>query len=104
MLFLFLLFILLALDLIGRFLVKKAVEDKKPIFMLFTFLVYSLLIITLYYSLKLKNFSTLSGLWDAGTLLVSIAIGRIYFHDEINAWKATAFSLIAAGFILLLVS
>lgn len=100
-LFLFPLLSVIFLDMLGRFFVKMAF-DKKDLFLLgVSAFMYILLVMALFFTFYYKNFAKSSALWDSGTLIISILIGRFIFQESFTWIDMIGFTLITSGFLLL---
>lgn len=99
--FLIPLLLLIVLDMLGRFFVKKGFDDKKLYLLFVSFLMYFFLVIALFFTFYYKSFAKSCALWDAGTLIISILIGRYYFSEKFTYIDVIGFSCIVTGFFLL---
>lgn len=102
--FLFVVGALLFLDVLGRTLVNHAHEQNNKRFLYIAFCVYALLVYALFKSYSYDRFCTISAIWDAGTLIISILIGKFLLKEKTTTIENIGFLLIVIGFIIITIS
>ena len=95
---------LLFLDVMGRTIVNHAHEQNNKRFLVVAIGVYSLLVYALLKSYSYDRFCTISALWDAGTLIISILIGKFLLKEKTTTIENMGFLLIIAGFAMVSIS
>ena len=95
---------LLFLDVMGRTLVNHAHEQNNTRFLYVAVGVYALLVYALFKSYSYDRFCTISALWDAGTLIISILIGKFFLKEKTTTIENVGFLLIIAGFAMVSIS
>ena len=96
----FLLF-LIALDTVGRTLIKEA-QKKENVYLLGSAgIVYLIIVLALYYTFSLNKFARTAAFWDCGTVITSILLGKYLFGETYKIGEWVGFGLIVLGFILL---
>ncbi len=92
---------LLFLDVLGRTLVNNAHEQNNKRFLYIAVGVYALLVYALFKSYSYDRFCTISALWDAGTLIISILIGKFLLKEKTTTIENIGFLLIVIGFMII---
>lgn len=95
---------LLFLDVLGRTLVNHAHEQNNKRFLYIAVGVYALLVYALFKSYAYDRFCTISALWDAGTLIISILIGKFLLKEKTTTIENIGFLLIVIGFMIITIS
>jgi len=95
---------LLFLDVLGRTLVNHAHEQNNKRFLYIAVGVYALLVYALFKSYSYDRFCSISALWDAGTLIISILIGKFLLKEKTTTIENIGFLLIVIGFLIISIS
>ena len=95
---------LLFLDVLGRTFVNHAHEQNNKRFLYIAVGVYALLVYALFKSYSYDRFCTISALWDAGTLIISILIGKFLLKEKTTTIENLGFLFIVIGFLIVSIS
>ena len=88
----------------GRTLVNYAHEKKNKRYLAVAVVAYAFLVYFLFKSYSYDRFCTVSALWDAGTLIISILIGKYILKEKTTFIENLGFALILIGFAMVSIS